>query len=380
MGEVATQPEVHVDHCPPFTGTGTATASRSRRRTSTTPSSAASPGRSPADTAGPRSTASSAGRQKAGSSTVRSTSSSRSRSPAGTSRQRSPGRGATRVSVLDGRGRRGLRQRPDRRRSGAGPRARPQPRRHGGRIRPGQQLGQQRDGLRQRAGQLRLVGRVEPEREPGAQPRLPGRGRQQGLHERVPRQRPDPEGQVQGPFAERGGRVQPPARQVERVTGGQLHVQRGRTVGGRGHLVGPPAPRLPLQRVDQDRLVYPPPLAPLHLQHEHVVRVVMGGEALVAGRGQVGVDLHRGGQLGGQRPGQVDQRRPQPVQPLEHQRRAGIEQRQHPLVEHLVGDSPRPPRRYPCTGSPAARYRPWPRAGTGYAARAGSAGRRRTRR
>ena len=54
------------------------------------------------------------------------------------------------------------------------------------------------------------------------------------------------------------------------------------------------------QRVVDDRRVDGPVLAPGHLQHEHVVHVVVRGEALVLRRGDVGVDLHRVAELVGE--------------------------------------------------------------------------------
>jgi hypothetical protein len=87
--------------------------------------------------------------------------------------------------------------------------------------------------------------------------------------------------------------VQPAAGQIERVARRQHDVQRGVALGGRGDLVLAAAPGLLLQRLGQHRLVHPPALGAVDLQHEHVVGVVVGAEALAARRGQVGVDLQR---------------------------------------------------------------------------------------
>lgn len=49
-------------------------------------------------------------------------------------------------------------------------------------------------------------------------------------------------------------------------------------------LLGPTAPRLAFQRIDQDRAVDAPLFASADLQDEHVVGVIVGGEALAGQR------------------------------------------------------------------------------------------------
>ena len=57
-----------------------------------------------------------------------------------------------------------------------------------------------------------------------------------------------------------------------------------------------------------------------HLQDEDVMDVVMRIEATVGGRSDVGVRLHRMSQIVDGLADEVDQRRPQPVQTLKHNR------------------------------------------------------------
>ena len=104
-------------------------------------------------------------------------------------------------------------------------------------------------------------------------------------------------------------------------------------------------PRLVAQRVGEHRLVDRPALAPGDLQDEHVVDVVVRREALVLRRGDVGVDLHRVAELGGQPGAEVDQRRPGAVQGLQHERGAVGERAEHLVVGDLVGDRRRRRRR-----------------------------------
>jgi hypothetical protein len=143
---------------------------------------------------------------------------------------------------------------------------------------------------------------------------------------------------VQRLLVERLGGVQPAAWQVQGVARLEYGVELGRSGRGGGDLLGPAGPRLALERVDEDRLVYPPPLASGRLQHEDGMRVVVGSEPTAARWGEVGVDLYRGTEVGLQPAGQLDHGRPQPVQPLQYQRRAGVEQRENAFVEHLVAD------------------------------------------
>ena len=75
-----------------------------------------------------------------------------------------------------------------------------------------------------------------------------------------------------------------------------------------------------------------------HLQDEDVVDVVVRAEPARGRRGDVGVDLGGVAQVGGQLVGELDQRRPEAVQALQHHRAAVGEQPQDRVRGHLVGD------------------------------------------
>ena len=93
-------------------------------------------------------------------------------------------------------------------------------------------------------------------------------------------------------------------------------------------------------------LVHDPALLSGRLQDEYVVDVVVRIEAAIGGRRDVGVRLHRMTQIVDRLPDEVDQRRPQPVQALQHNRCASGELGQHlggvHLVGHLRAESGRP--------------------------------------
>ena len=74
------------------------------------------------------------------------------------------------------------------------------------------------------------------------------------------------------------------------------------------------------------------------LQHEDVVHVVVRAEPARGRRGDVGVDLRGVPEVGGQLVGELDQRRPEPVQPLQDDGAAVGEQPQDGVGGHLVGD------------------------------------------
>ena len=132
--------------------------------------------------------------------------------------------------------------------------------------------------------------------------------------------------------AERGCRVDPAPRQVE-------HVARPEDlVDGRvalrlplhgGAMVGP---RLVAQGLPVHRRVDPPVLLPRDLQNEDIVHVVVRIESAGGGWGDVRVHLGGMAEVIDELPGEVGQRRPGAVQPLEHQGGAAGE-----FVEHLVG-------------------------------------------
>ena len=160
---------------------------------------------------------------------------------------------------------------------------------------------------------------------------------QQRVDDVGPGVRGQPDGQVDGRVAERGRGVDPAARQVEGVAGAQDPVDDGGAaagVGDRGAVVGP---HLVLERVRVHGRVDDPVLLAGHLQDEHVVGVVVRREALRRRRRDVRVDLRGMPQLLDELPREVDQRRPHPVQALEHDRRARRELGQHLVARHLVG-------------------------------------------
>ena len=120
----------------------------------------------------------------------------------------------------------------------------------------------------------------------------------------------------------------------------------------------------------EDGPVDAPPLGPGHLQHEHIVRVVVRREALVLGRCDVRVDLDRVAEFGGQPAAEVDQRRPGAMQSLQDQRGAVGELGQHLVVRDLVGDpGARSAGPRVNDAAPSNRARPWPSAGTACAGR-----------
>ena len=88
----------------------------------------------------------------------------------------------------------------------------------------------------------------------------------------------------------------------------------------------------------EHRLVDAPVLLAGHLQHEDVVHVVVRAEAARGRRRDVGVDLRGVAQVGGELVGELDQRRPEAVQPLQDDGAAVGEQPQHRVGGHLVGD------------------------------------------
>ena len=129
-----------------------------------------------------------------------------------------------------------------------------------------------------------------------------------------------------------------PRGQVEHVARRQHGVDHRLALGRGGHLRGAVGPRLGAQRIGEHRLVDAPVLLAGHLQDEDVVDVVVRAEPAGGRRRDVGVDLRRVAQVGGQLVGELDQRRPQPVQALQDDGAAVGEQPQHRVGGHLVAD------------------------------------------
>ena len=93
-----------------------------------------------------------------------------------------------------------------------------------------------------------------------------------------------------------------------------------------------PCPRLGRQGMVVHGLMHDPAFLSGHLQDEHVMHVVMRIEAAIGGRRDVCVRLHRMAQIIDGLADEFDERRPQPVQTLQHNRCARGE-----LVEYLRG-------------------------------------------
>ncbi len=90
--------------------------------------------------------------------------------------------------------------------------------------------------------------------------------------------------QVDARAAERGRRVQPAPRHVEAVAGGEHGVDGGRRLRGPAHGIPVLGPGLVAQRRLDDGRAHLPVLLAGHLQHEHVVHVVVVVEAAVLRR------------------------------------------------------------------------------------------------
>jgi hypothetical protein len=115
--------------------------------------------------------------------------------------------------------------------------------------------------------------------------------------------------------------MEEPTRDVERVAGLQLCIdlRRARILEASGAF-------LVSERSVERAVPYLPMLDAGHLQHEHVVRVVMDVEALRDRRSQINVHLHRVRQLDLELAAEVRQRRPKAVDRLQHDRGAVREQ------------------------------------------------------
>jgi hypothetical protein len=149
----------------------------------------------------------------------------------------------------------------------------------------------------------------------------------------------DPEGEVRADVAQRRCGVEVSTRQVETVAGLEHLVDHRRGVGSCGDSFATVGPRLVAQWRGVDGFVDAPALAAGDLEHEDVVHVVVVVEATGLRRSDVSVDLHGMAEVGRELLGEVDERRPGPVQCLEHERRAVGEQRRELGVVHLVGDA-----------------------------------------
>ena len=134
------------------------------------------------------------------------------------------------------------------------------------------------------------------------------------------------------------GRVDVAAGEVEGVAGPQHGVDHRLALGGGGDVGGAVLPGLGAQRVGEHRRVDAPVLLAGDLQHEDVVHVVVRAEPARGRRGDVGVDLRGVAQVGGELVGELDQRRPEPVQALQDDGAAVGEQPQDGVGGDLVGD------------------------------------------
>ena len=170
----------------------------------------------------------------------------------------------------------------------------------------------------------------------------------------------------------RGRYRQSPGRSTASISGGS---------GARSlHRAPPVGPGLVAQRRLQHRCVDLPALLAGDLQHEDVVHVVVVAEPLVLRRGDVRVGLDGMAELGRQLLAERDDRRPDPVQALQHHGRAVGEQPDQLVVADLIGDAGAHPAGCGEASGPAGCCRSWPPAGTGSADRARRPARRSSRR
>ena len=229
---------------------GTTIDSRSSRATSVRPSAGSSPGSCPAASTCPDSSARTAsavaGRQ--GERAVGQLQHDRCRrrpAAAGAAARRGPG---PRSSSVTDRAAAAWASGPTGVGPGLCPHATAQPVGDRARVGLAEPAGQRLDGRGQVGSDRVRVGHVDAERQRGAQLRLLRGQRGQRLDQRVPGHRVDADGQVYGHVAERLGRVQPAAGQVERVAGAQHGVDRRLALGlplppprGSGSTPGPAA-------------------------------------------------------------------------------------------------------------------------------------------
>ena len=129
----------------------------------------------------------------------------------------------------------------------------------------------------------------------------------------------DPDRQVERVARRRLGLVEPPAREVERVAGAEHEVVRRVAVLAECRRVA-----LVLERQLEQRLVEEPALLARDLEHEHVVRVVVHGEALRAARRVVRVRLHGVAERLLEQAAEDGERVPAHVERLEDDRRPGL--------------------------------------------------------
>ncbi len=72
-------------------------------------------------------------------------------------------------------------------------------------------------------------------------------------------------------------------------------------------------PWLRVHRIEVHRCVHGPMFLAGDLENEHIVDVVVGIESPIAGRGHIGVGLHRMTEIVDEATDEVDDRGPQPV-------------------------------------------------------------------
>ena len=82
----------------------------------------------------------------------------------------------------------------------------------------------------------------------------------------------------------------------------------------------------------------PPPLLSFDLQHEDIVYVVMGAEALILRGSDVSVGLHRMAELCGELLAELENGRPYAVQRLQYQGRSVGKEPDQLVVAYLIGD------------------------------------------
>lgn len=113
------------------------------------------------------------------------------------------------------------------------------------------------------------------------------------------------EGQVCRRAAQGARGVDETAGQIEAVprAKGDRHHGVGRC--GRAHVLRPVIPGLVAQGVAQDGRVDVPLLLAVHLDDEDVVDVIVRGESLTRGRGDIGIRLHRMAELSGEFAGEI---------------------------------------------------------------------------
>ena len=142
------------------------------------------------------------------------------------------------------------------------------------------------------------------------------------------------------------GRVQPPSRQVERVSRFEDGVDVGFPSGRGGHRIPTIGPWLVPQRGVENRFVDDPSLRAFDLEDEDVVDVVVVVKTLILRRRDVGVRLDRVREFGTEQGREITDRSPRSLECLENQGCAVVELAPQGRVIELVRN------RGPHTGRP----------------------------